>query len=1067
MMDQPCPDIQAIPKGPIRWMAGHSVAANLLMAVLLIGGLLFSFQIKKEVFPEFDLDIVTITVAYPGASPEEVERGIVLAIEEAVNGLEGIEKVTATANEGSGTVVVEMREGEDIQRLSREIQAEVDRITSFPDEAEDPVVTVSAPKRGVVSMALYGDQDPRTLRTYAEYIRDRLLQHPGITQAELETVPDYEISVEIPQRALRAHNLTLSGVAQRIRAASVDLPGGAIKAPSGDLLLRMKEQRDLGAEYARIPIITADDGTQVLLEDIADIKDGFVETDFLTTYNGQPALMIEVYRVGEQTPISVSDAVRAVVAELKQTLPPGLSVDLRNDRSEIYRQRLGLLMNNGYLGLALVFVLLALFLEPRLAFWVSLGIPVSFLGSLLVLPLAEVSINMVSMFAFIVTLGIVVDDAIVVGENVYHLRQQGASWLAAAINGARDISMPIAFSVLTNMVAFVPMLFVPGFMGKVFRQVPVVVIAVFTISLIESLFILPAHLGHHAGRRTPFFLKGLVGLQQRFSAGFMALVRTVYGPFLALVLRWRYVCLGIGVAVLLLCMGYIRSGRLGFELFPKIESDYAKVTATLPFGSAFERTTAVQQRLVAAAQAVTAESGGDALMEGIYAVILGNEAEVRVYLTPPERRPISTSAYTERWRQRVGNLAGLESLKFESDAGGPGRGSAISLELAHQDVRVLERASAELATALSFYPNVVDVDDGFAPGKRQIDFQVRPEARSLGLTAADIAGQLRHAFYGVEALRQQRGRNEVRVTVRLPRAERISEYYLEEMMLRTPAGGELPLADAVTLQRGRAYTDISRRDGRRVVTVSADVQPRSQAGQVLADVIRTVLPELQSKYAGLTYSLEGHQADQRKSLGALVKGEVAILLVIFAMLAIPLNSYVQPAIIMISIPFGIVGAMLGHLAMGYSLSIISIFGVVALTGVVINDSLVLIDMANRNRRAGLGAYEAILQAGQMRFRPILLTTLTTFGGLAPMIFETSRQARFLIPMAISLGFGVLFATVITLALVPSIYLILDDVQRVARQLVETLRDGEGGASRDASRDEAPRTIAGVGASEEK
>ena len=1046
-MDHPSNDIASLPKGPIRWMAGHSVAANLLMAVLLVGGLVFSFQIKKEVFPAFELDIVNISVPYPGASPEEVERGILLAIEEAVSGLEGIEEVSASGREGIGTVTVEMREGEDIQRLAQEIQAEVDRISSFPEEAEDPTVTIVSRKRYVVSLALHGNQDERTLRTYAEYIRDRLLQHPEITQVELESARDFEIAIEIPQRTLRAYNLALDEVARRIRAASVDLPGGAIKAPSGDILLRMKEQRDVGSEFGRIPILTADDGTQVLLEDIADIKDAFVETDFKTTYDGEPALMIGVYRVGDQTPITVSKAAKEVVADLNQTLPPGLSVDLRNDRSEIYSQRLGLLMKNGYLGLTLVFFLLALFLEPRLAFWVSLGIPISFLGSLYLLPLGDVSINMVSMFAFIVTLGIVVDDAIVVGENVYTLRQQGQSWFQAAVNGARDISMPISFSVLTNMVAFLPMFFVPGFMGKIFRQMPVVVISVFAISLVESLFILPAHLGHHKGRGTPWVFRGLVSLQRRFSAAFMRFVKNVYGPFLALVLRWRYVSLGIGAAVLLITIGYILSGRMGFELFPKIESDYAKVTATLPFGSAFEKTNAVERRLVEAAKAVAAESGGEELVEGVYAAIWANVAEVRVYLTPPERRPISTTAYTRKWRERVGALPGLESLKFESDAGGPGRGAAIAIELSHQDIHVLEKASAELAAAMSYYPNVVDVDDGFAPGKQQIDFQVRPEARSLGLRASDIAGQLRHAFYGAEALRQQRGRNEVKVMVRLPKSERVSEYYLEEMVLRTPGGGELPLSAAVEIKRGRAYTDIDRRDGRRVITVSADAQPRSKAGLVLADVTRSVLPKLQRKYAGLVYSLEGRQADRRESLQALFKGEVAILLVIFAILAVPLNSYIQPAIIMASIPFGIVGAVIGHLIMGYSLSIISMFGLVALTGVVINDSLVLIDMANRNRRSGMTAYAGILQAGQMRFRPILLTTLTTFGGLAPMIFETSRQARFLIPMAISLGFGVLFATMITLALVPSIYLILEDVKWSARQLWEWFRGRSGAVER--------------------
>jgi multidrug efflux pump subunit AcrB len=479
---------------------------------------------------------------------------------------------------------------------------------------------------------------------------------------------------------------------------------------------------------------------------------------------------------------------------------------------------------------------------------------------------------------------------------------------------------------------------------------------------------------------------------------------------------------------------------MGFELFPKIESDFAMVTATLPYGSAFSKTLQVQKRLVKEAQAVAAARGGDELVEGVFAGINENTAEVRVYLTPPGLRPLSTSAFTAEWRQRVGTIPGLESLRFESDAGGPGRGASLSVELSHQRMDMLEKASAELAEALAYYPNVVDVDDGFAPGKQQIDFQVRPEARSLGMRSREVAQQVRHAFYGAEALRQQRGRNEVKVMVRLPKKERVSEYNLEEMILRTPTGGELLLRNAVAVKRGRAYTSIERREGRRVVTVSANVRPQSRAGQILRSIKADTLPSLNRKYPGLGYSFEGRQADRRKSMQSLFKGFAVILVVIYAMLAIPLNSYIQPAIIMASIPFGIVGAVIGHLIMGYSLSVMSMFGVLALTGVVINDSLVLIDMANRKRSNGARPFAAILEAGQLRFRPIILTTLTTFGGLTPMIFETSRQARFLIPMVVSLGFGVLFATVITLALVPSIYMIVDDFKHLFSRAVKLGRD---------------------------
>jgi len=1017
-------------KGAIEWMAGHSVTANLIMLILLLGGLYLGIRIKKEIFPYFELDLVQITVPYPGASPQEVERGIILAIEEGVQGLEGVNEVRASAREGFGTVTVEMIEGENLQRLAQDIQSEVDRITSFPEEAEEPQVVIVSRKRYVVSLALYGDQSEGILREYAEYLRDRLLQDPDITQVELTGVRNYEISIEIPQNTLRTYNLTLEEVAQRIGRTSVELPGGAVKTPGGDVLVRVKERKDFGHEFGKIPIITANDGTQLLLEDIADIKDGFEETDNAATFNGKPTVMIEVFRVGDQTPVSVSNAVKNVLVEVNEQLPSGLGVVLRNDRSDIYRQRMGLLIKNGFMGLGLVFVLLALFLEIRLAFWVALGIPISFLGSLLLLPAMDVSINMVSMFAFIVTLGIVVDDAIVVGENVYHHHQRGVPWLEAAVSGTREIAMPVTFSVLTNMVAFLPMFFVPGTLGKVFKQIPVVVISVFAISLIECFFILPAHVGHQKPPEKGF-LAWIYVRQQRFSSGFVRLVVHRYGPLLELALRWRYVTVSLGIAVLLISVGYVKSGRLGFELFPRIESDYAMVTATLPFGTAFEKTEKVQQILIRTAQEVVAENGGKALMEGIFANINDNKAVVRIYLTPPDKRPVSTAQITERWRERVGGISGLESILFESDAGGPGRGSAITVELSHKNIDLLEKAASEVAEALEFYPNVTDINDGFAPGKQQVDFQIKPEARSLGLRSKEVARQIRHAYYGAEALRQQRGRNEIKVMVRLPKNERVSEYNLEEMILRTPTGNEIPLRYAVTIKRGRAYTDINRRNGRRIVSVEADVRPRSKAGQVLESLKSETLPALQKKYSGLTFSFEGRQADQRESIQSLMRGLLAALLVIFAMLAIPLNSYIQPVIIMLAIPFGIVGAVIGHIIMGYSLSVLSMFGVVALCGVVVNDSLVLIDFANRKERTGMSRRDAVHQAGIQRFRPIILTTLTTFGGLSPMIFETSRQARFLIPMALSLGYGILFATVITLILVPSFYLIVEDLIKLA------------------------------------
>jgi len=1030
--------------GAIAWMAGNSVAANLLMIVLLVGGLVWVSQIKQEVFPEFDMDMVNISVPYPGASPEEVEQGIILAVEEAVQGLEGISEVTSSSREGGGTVTVEALLGEDLQKLANDIQSEVDRISSFPEEAEDPQVEIAARRREVISLAIYGDQDERVLREIAETARDDLLQKSEVTQVELSGVRDLEISIEVSQEKLRAYNLTLSDIASRLRNASVELPGGGLKTPSGEMLVRMKDRRDYGREFARIPVITRNDGTEVRLEEIATVTDGFEDTDDFATYNGKRAVMIEIYRVGDQTPLEVADAVKTYLGELSESLPPGVDVDILMDRSDVFRQRQDLLLKNGYLGLSLVFICLGLFLEARLAFWVAMGIPISFLGALVFLPfLGGFSINMISMFAFIVALGIVVDDAIVVGENVYSYRQKGYPPLRAAIMGAREVMLPVTFSILTNMVAFMPLWFVPGMMGKVFKAIPTVVVSVFIISLIESLFVLPAHLGHQRERGHHGLTGWLHHQQQRFSKGFTRMIHNHYGPFLDMALKNRYLIFAIGIAALIIVLAIIQSGRMGMTLFPRVESDYARCVAVLPYGIAVEQTEAVQKKLVDAAQQIAEENGGKALVKGIFARVGASSggtsgshvSQVRVFLASPEERTLSTGAFTRLWRKRVGPISGLESLNFKSDSGGPGGGlAALTVELSHRDLKVLEKASASLAESLAYFPNTKDIDDGFSPGKQQADFTIRPEGRALGLTAQAVARQMRHAFYGVEVLRQQRGRNEISVMVRLPENERVSEYNLEELMVRTPSGREVPLRHITNVRWGRAYTSIDRRAGRRIVSVTADVDPPEKANQVLSSMKKDMLPDLVGKYPGLRYSFEGRQADMRESMESLYMGLLMAMLGIYGLLAIPFKSYTQPVIVMVSIPFGIVGAVLGHMIMGYSLSVMSMFGVVALSGVVVNDSLVLTDFANRKRRDGASAHDAVHAAGIRRFRPILLTTLTTFAGLMPMILETSRQARFLIPMALSLGFGVLFATGITLVLVPSLYMILEDIHKMGRWL---------------------------------
>jgi len=1021
-------------------MVEHPVPANLLMILFLVGGLCFGINMKQELFPSFDLDRVVVTVPYPGAGPAEVEQGIVLAVEEAVQGLDDVDEITSSARESVGVVEIDMLAGGNLQKLAQDVKSAVDRILTFPIEAEEPRVSTITHHRRVISLVLYGDQDERVLREMIEKIRDRLLQNPLVTQVELFGVRPLEISIEVPQDILRTYKLTLGEIARRLRKASVELPGGRIKTDSGELLVRMMERRDYGREFAAIPVITNNNGTEVLLEDISTVIDGFMDVDKHATYNGKRAVMIDVFRVGDQTPVEVAEVVHKLTAELQATLPPGLEVATLNDFSRIYRQRLELLQKNGCMGLILVLILLGIFLDPRLAFWVTMGIPISFLGSLIFLPGLGMSINMVSLFAFIIALGIVVDDAIVVGESIYKFHEKGLPFIRAAVQGTREVALPVIFSIMTNIIAFLPICFVPGNIGKFFRVIPIVVITIFVISLTESLFILPAHIGHQRKNRHGRIINFILNRQRRFSNRLARLIENRYGPFLEGALKYRYMTLATGIMILAITLSYVMSGRMGMTMFPKVEAEYAVATAVLPYGSSVKKTEAVQQKLINAAKKVIKANGDGRLAEGIYAEIGyapgkvsgGHLTRVKMFLNPPGQRTISTNEVTQLWRKETGAIPGLESLVFQSDAGGPGSGPSITIELSHRDLKVLEAAGADLAEALSYFPDVTDIDDGFEPGKEQFDFKIRPEGRSLGLTAREVANQVRDSFYGAEVLRQQRGRNEIKVMVRLPENERSYHYNLEKLMLKTPGGVEVPLKTAVEITRGRAYTVIDRRSGRRVITVTCNVTPQSQAGRILASLKEDFLPALVNRYQGLNYGFEGRQADMAKSMTTLWMGLGAAMMVMYALLAVLFNSYIQPSIIMMSIPSGIVGAVIGHIIMGYSLSVMSMFGIVALSGVVVNDSLILIDFANRRRNQGITPHKAIHAAGIYRFRPIVLTTLSTFFGLSPMIFETSRQARFLIPMAISLGFGILFATFITLVLVPSLYLVVEDFRRNIR-----------------------------------
>jgi len=1013
-------------KGVIAWMVDNRVTPNLLMVVLLLGGFLMSSKIKQEVFPAFELDVITITVPYPGSGPEEVEQGIILAIEEAIQGIEGIKETTATAREGSALVKVELLEDGDPQKVLQDIQQAVDRINTFPVDTEDPVISVASRKRQVIRLNIFGDISERSLLAIANQVKDRLLQHKGISQVELVGGRNYEISISVPMEKLRMYNLTLGEIAAIIEKRSIEIPAGKLETEGGEILLRVRDRRIWADEFAGIPIIATSEGTLLYLEDIADVEEGFEDSTRFATYDRKRSMQLRIARIGDQTPISVSEAAHQVMADIETDLPPAIGWAFSSDRSRIYKQRLELLLKNGFYGLVLVFILLGIFLELKLAFWVTMGIPISFLGSLLFLPFFGVSINLVSMFAFIIALGIVVDDAIIAGENIYEYRQRGMNLAEAAIKGGQDVAIPITFSILTNIAAFLPLYFVPGVMGKIWRVIPLVVITVFLLSWLEALLILPSHLAHSKAESRNPIIHLLSSWQQKFSSLTTKFINRFYGTLLKSILRYRYFTVALLTAIFIITVGYVKSGRISLILMPRVESDRAVVTATVPYGSPASETIRVHDQLLDGLDKVVQAHGGEQLLEGVSSLVDGNRIEINGYLTPPDVRPLSTKDVTRLWRKEAGSIAGLKSVRYESDRGGPGHGAGISVELSHRNLDVLDLASTMLAEKLLQFPAINDVDNGYTPGKIQFDFKVNEHGKSLGLNTNEVGRQVRSAFQGFIALRQQRGSNEVTVRVRLPRSQRVSEYDIESLLIRTPASTFVYLNEIATFQQNRAYTSISRRDGRRTIIVSADVDPIGQSPRIMAILNRDILPDLAKSFPGLNYGYKGRQADRKESLAKLAQGFLFTLGSIYFLLAMPFRSYTQPIIVMLAIPFGMVGAVAGHLIMGYNLSLMSMMGIVALSGIVVNDSLVLIDYANRQRREGLLPYEAIKLAALRRFRPVLLTTLTTFGGLAPIMLETSRQARFLIPMAISLGFGIVFATVITLALVPSLYLIFEE-----------------------------------------
>lgn len=1020
-------------QGPIAWMARNPVAANLMMVILLGGGLWSAATIQKEVFPRFQLDVVEVSVTYPGAAPSEVEQGILRPVEEAVRGVEGIREITSSAREGRGRVFIELVAGQQRMKAFQDIEQAVNRIRTFPDNIEEPEVRLQSEQREVMELGLYGPVSVWTLRKLAEQLRDQLQANEQITQVELGRVPDYVTHVEIPRHRLRQYGLTLPDVARIIRASSEDVAAGAVQTSGGEILLRMKARKQWADEFAGIEVVANPGGSVVTLGEIATIRDGFEEIGFHSQFNQMPSVELNIYRVGSQSPLDMAEAVEQTMRRFEATLPPGVEWRIDSNNAEEFRSRLNLVIENGLIAVVIVLLILALFLEFRLAFWVMMGMAISFVGGLLFIPLAGLSVNMISLFGFLVVLGIVVDDAVVVGENVYEERQKRGDSLAAAVHGAREMAGPVTFSILTNIAAFVPLMFIPGETGKFWGPLPVVVVIVLIVSLFEALFILPAHLAHtRAGGQRGGIGAWLHRGQQAFGRGFDRVVETVYRAFLDVSLRYRYIVACTAIALFLVVATYATSAHMGMILMPEVSADEIEAGVRLPVGTTRDQAARIAEAVTQASVRMFKEHNLYEVAEGIKTNVRGqNFIDVEIVMRPPDQRDMTANEVIQLWRDSIGDLPGVDQITFEAEAGPGGYRQDISIDLSHSDIDVLEKASRAFLERVERFSNTRDVSDNYNKGKLQYDFRLRPEGKALGLTDEEVGEQLRGAFYGSLALRLMRGTNEIEVRVKLPEAQREDIHHLEDLVIRTPAGMEVPLLDVVDVEQTEAFTTINRRDGRRVVNVSMDVEPKRAITQVITALETEQLPQLQKDFPGITWTFEGSNAEMRRATGSLWGWFGLALGVIYALLAVAFSSYIQPLIVLLAIPFGMIGAVLGHIVLGYDLSLISLMGVIALSGVVVNDSLIMIDYANRHR-GDHSAFDAILQAGLRRFRPIMLTTLTTFGGLTPIIFETSLQAQYIIPMAISLGFGILFATTIILVLVPCMYLVLEDVQAIFR-----------------------------------
>jgi multidrug efflux pump subunit AcrB len=1037
-------------KGVIAWFAANHVAANLLMFLIIVAGLFSVGSIRKETNPEFDLNMIQVQVPYLGAAPQEVEEGVVLKIEQAIQDLQGIRRIRSSAREGSGSVSIEVEPEADLSQVLSEVKTRVDAISTFPALTEKPVIYKQEITNPVVMIALHGDLDAFTRKSLGNEIRDELLQLPSVNNVVYFGDRPYEISVEVSEHNLRQYGLTMSEISQAIKNSSIDMPGGTIKSEGGDILLRTKGQVYTGQEFGALVLRTFPDGTRLTLDDVAHINDGFVESDGYGRFNGESTATLQVVAGGQQNEIETAKAVKAYVANKEKTLPSGISLDIWIDLPKYLESSLNRMQNNMLSGAILVFVVLSLFLRMKVAFWVIVGLPITYLGTLWLMPSWPVTINTMSLFGFIIVLGIVVDDAIIIGESAYTKIRADGHTLDNVIKGTHLVAIPATFGVLTTIAAFAPMMFIGGVVGPFFEAMAFVIILCLAFSLVESKLILPAHLVHahippvdeddlfRPQRKIGFFERiprAFLKIQRHVQHGLHTLIHDYYKPWLERAVDNRGMTVTIFTAILILTIGLLTSGIARIIVFPEFAADFIQVDLEMQSGTApHVRDAAIDQvegALLELNDEFVRENPDSLPMIQNIGVFTTGDTGARMFVEIPFTgdRPFEMKEVTQMWRDRVGEIPGMKELKFQA-AGHIGGGAPLSFKLSGANYEALEAAAAELADELATYEGIFDITNSATAGGAEIKLKIKPEAEALGLTMSSLGRQVRQAFYGEEAQRIQRGKDELRVMVRYPIEERRSVTDLENMRIRTPDGDEVPFESVAEVSFGKGYSSIVRLDRERTVSISADLDPeRVEPQEIISSMSEEYIPELLSRYPGVKYGLEGASLDQVEFMANLTMAAVAAMFLIYALIAIPLHSYTQPLIIMAVIPFGAIGAVIGHIIMGKSISMFSMFGLIALAGVVVNDSLILVDFMNKARARGVDLRRAVIDAGTSRFRPIILTSFTTAAGLLPIILESSPQAQAVIPTAISIGYGIIFATIITLFLVPALYMLQIDFFR--------------------------------------